>query len=188
MTKVYFVRHAQPNYNNHDDMSRELSSKGMSDRKLVTEFLKDKEIARVYSSPYKRAVDTVKDFADHYGFEIGIVDDFRERMIKADEWIEDFQTFSRKQWEDFDYKHVNGESLREVQTRNIQALNQVLDKNKGKNIVIGSHGTALSTIVNFYDSSFGYESFERIRLIMPWIVELTFEGNQCIKIQEYEVC
>lgn len=65
MTKVYFVRHAEPNYNNHNDNLRELSSKGMEDRKLVTKFLVDKQIDVVLSSPYKRAVDTVKEFADN---------------------------------------------------------------------------------------------------------------------------
>ena len=43
-TTIYFIRHAQPNYDNHDDMTRELSSKGLVDRKLVTEFLMDKKI------------------------------------------------------------------------------------------------------------------------------------------------
>ena len=27
MTTVYFVRHAQPNYENHDDLTRELTEK-----------------------------------------------------------------------------------------------------------------------------------------------------------------
>ena len=54
MTTIYFVRHAEPNLSNHDDKSRELSSKGLQDRKLVTEYLKDKEIDLVISSPYKR--------------------------------------------------------------------------------------------------------------------------------------
>ena len=63
MTTIYFVRHAEPNYNNYDDMSRELTAKGWSDRKRITAFLQDKRISRVYSSPFKRAVDTVGDFA-----------------------------------------------------------------------------------------------------------------------------
>lgn len=42
MTNVYFVRHAQPNYENHDDLICELTEKGLQDRKLVTEFLRDK--------------------------------------------------------------------------------------------------------------------------------------------------
>lgn len=50
ITVVYFVRHAEPNYENHDDMTRELSAKGLKDRKLVTKFLMDKNIQIVLSS------------------------------------------------------------------------------------------------------------------------------------------
>ncbi len=63
MTSVYFVRHAQPNINNHNNLTRELSEKGLADMVLVTQFLSDKDISAVLSSPYKRAVDTVKGFA-----------------------------------------------------------------------------------------------------------------------------
>ena len=182
MTKVYFVRHAEPNYNNRDDMSRELSAKGMADRELVTRFLSDKHIDNVLSSPYKRAVDTVTHFADSKGLNIEIIDDFRERKVDS-VWIEDFVSFSKAQWRDFNYKLSDGESLNDVQSRNISALNSVLEKYKGKNIAIGSHGTALSTIINYYDKSFGYEDFERIRTVMPWIVEFTFQNNECNSIK-----
>lgn len=135
MTTVYFVRHAQPNYENHDDMSRELSAKGLLDRALVTEFLSD----------------------------------------------------CKAQWKDFSYKLSDGENLGEVQNRNIRALQQVLEKYNGKNIAIGSHGTALSTIINYYDNTFGYSEFEEIRGLMPWIIQFTFENHSCIKIQKYNL-
>lgn len=177
MTVIYFIRHAEPNYNNHDDLTRELSEKGLEDRKLVTKFLNNKNIDLVLSSPYKRAIDTVKEFADANILKIGIVEDFRERKIDS-KWIEDFTGFSKKQWEDFDYKLSDGESLSEVQSRNIAALNQVLIDYEDKNIVIASHGTALSTIINYFDPSFGHSNFEEIRTVMPWIVKFTFEGDQ----------
>ena len=63
MTQLYFVRHAQPLYRNHDDAGRELSPKGLEDRKLVTAFLMDKSIDAVLSSPYARAADTVRHLA-----------------------------------------------------------------------------------------------------------------------------
>ena len=66
MTNIYFIRHAEPNYENHDDTLRELTAKGLKDRKLVTAFLSDKNIDVVISSPYKRAYDTVYDFAYSY--------------------------------------------------------------------------------------------------------------------------
>ena len=73
MTRVFFVRHAEPNYENHDDITRELSDKGLNDRKLVTSFLMDKEIDVILSSPCKRAIDTVQDFADAKGIDIAII-------------------------------------------------------------------------------------------------------------------
>lgn len=51
MTTVYFVRHAEPNYGNHDDMSRELSCKGLKDRELVTEFLMEKILSSEVMEP-----------------------------------------------------------------------------------------------------------------------------------------
>lgn len=68
--------------------------------------------------------------------------------------------------------------MSEVQSRNIAALNQVLIDYEDKNIVIASHGTALSTIINYFDPSFGHSNFEEIRTVMPWIVKFTFEGDQ----------
>ena len=186
MTTVYFVRHAQPNYENHDDMLRELTAQGMEDRKMVTRFLSDKNVDMVLSSPFHRSVETVRHFADSKGLEIGIVEDFRERRIDS-VWIEDFNGFCKKQWEDFSYKLSDGESLSEVQKRNIAALNQVLKDYAGKTIVVGSHGTALSTIVNYYDNSFGYAEFEKIRGLMPWVVEFNFDGLECVWLKQYNL-
>lgn len=186
MTTVYFVRHAQPNYENHVDSLRELTVQGLADRKLVTEFLAEKQIDAVLSSPYKRAVDTMKDFADTYGYEIEQIADFRERKVDSG-WIEDFQGFTKRQWEDFDYKLSDGEALHEVQRRNIGALREVLRRYKDKNVAIGSHGTALSTIINYYQPAFSFPQFEEIRGLMPWVVCFTFDGEVCISIREYNL-
>ena len=186
MTNVYFIRHAEPNYDNHDDKTRELSAKGLKDRELVTDFLTDKQIAIVVSSPFKRAIDTVRDFANKSGMDITIIDDFRERRVDSC-WIEDFTSFSRKQWEDFSYKLSDGECLLEVQSRNIAALNKLLDDYNGRNIVVGSHGTALSTIINYYDKTYGYEDFNEIRHLMPWVVQFTFDGKDLIQIKKYNL-
>ena len=187
MTTVYFVRHAEPNYNNHDDPLRELSAKGLQDRKLVTDFLADKGIDAVLSSPYKRAIDTIRDFTDSFGLQIEIIDDFRER--KADsEWIEDFVSFSQRQWKDFSYKLSDGECLQEVQDRNVAALRAVLRKYPGKNIIIGSHGTALSTIIHYFDNTFGYDDFVKIKSKMPWIVEFEFdESAKLLAIRQHDL-
>ena len=186
MTNIYFIRHAEPNFENHDDMTRELSAKGLKDRELVTKFLMDKQIDAVVSSPFKRAIDTVRDFADKNNLKITAIDDFRERRVDSC-WIEDFTSFSKKQWEDFTYKLSDGECLAEVQARNIAALNKLLDDYQDQNVVVGSHGTALSTIINYYDKTFGYDGFHEIRHLMPWVVQFTFDGKELIEIKKYNL-
>lgn len=176
-TNVFFVRHAQPDISIKDDMLRPLNEKGIEDTKLVSKALKDKNLDLIFSSPYKRAVDTVKDLSKATGLEIGIIEDFRERKV-TDGWIEDFKAYSRSQWEDFEYKLTNGECLREVQERNINALMQIIVNNPGKNVVVGTHGTAMSTIINYFNKDFGYDQFWSIIDKMPYIVCLTFEGTE----------
>jgi len=112
-------------------------------------------------SPYKRAIDTIKDFAERTGLKINIADDFRERKVDS-VWIEDFNKFSEMQWGNFEYKLSDGENLNQVQKRNAAALQQILKENMDENIVIGTHGTALSTIINYYDKNFDYKEFQRI--------------------------
>ena len=121
MTHLYYVRHAQPDYSVHDDLTRPLTEKGMRDCALVTDFLTDKSIDRVFSSPYKRAVDTVQPFAAQAHLPVTLIDDLRERRIDS-VWIDDFESFCKAQWADFDYRYKDGECLREVQERNIEAL------------------------------------------------------------------
>lgn len=183
MTTIYFVRHAQPNYENHDDLSRELTRQGLRDRMKVVEALKNIEIHAVVSSPYKRAVDTVAPLAESRGLAIGTDADFRERKV-GDGWLEDFTTFAKGQWADFDYALEHGESLRQVQTRNLAALDRVLERHPDETVVIGTHGTALSTLVEHFRPGFGYAGFDRIREVMPWVVRMIFDGADCVDLSE----
>lgn len=186
MTIIYYVRHARPNYENHDDFLRELTKEGVESSQRVCEYLKDKKITAIYSSPYRRAVDTIEPFAKSAKLDIQVKEEFRERKITS-VWIGDFVTYSKQQWKDFSYKLPEGECLAEVQQRNIKALQEVLESHEGQNVVIGGHGTALSTILNYYDRYFGYEQFEQIKNIMPLIVLISFEGTKCVGYEFVEV-
>jgi 2,3-bisphosphoglycerate-dependent phosphoglycerate mutase len=184
-TNIYFVRHAEPDFLIKDDLIRPLSDKGLADTKKVTVSLLDKNISVIYSSTFKRAVDTIKDFADYMGFEIITNQDFCER--KVGEWVDDFKSYSKNQWEDFDYKLENGESLKEVQARNVSGLLEVIKNNCGKSVVIGTHGTALSTIINYFKPSFGYDDFWGIIDKMPYILCFKFDDEKLEGIEEIAV-
>jgi len=174
-TTIYFVRHAKSDFAVKDDKTRPLTDKGREGAMRVSEFLRDKEIEVLYSSPYLRTMDTLKPFCEYAKKEMILIEELKERVIGC--WVEDFDTFSKSQWLDFDYKLANGESLNEVQKRNVGALATILKESKGMNIAIATHGTALSTIINHYDQTFTLNGFESIRHKMPLIVKFVFEDD-----------
>ncbi|GHU33115.1 phosphoglycerate mutase [Spirochaetia bacterium] len=182
-TEVYFIRHAESDISIKNDMERPLTNDGKNNSIKIVEKFNKIIFENIYSSPYKRTIQTIEPLAKRQNKEIIIIDDFRERKI-GNVWIDNFEEFSKRQWENFNYKLDNGESLFEVQKRNIKNLEKILLKNKGEIIAIGTHGTALSTIINYYNRNFGYEDFKQLVPIMPYIVRFAFEEDKNIEICE----
>lgn len=182
MTKVYFVRHAQPEHAWEEDRTRPLTEEGKKDSAIVTELFKDKKIDAFYCSPYRRSIDTIAETAAFFGKEI--ITDERLREREKGEKGNNHGMF-RKRWEDHNYHENGGESIAMVQKRNMEALNEILSGNPDREIVIGTHGTALSAILNFYDNSFSCDDFLRIIDWMPYIIELDFEGNKLVGKHEH---
>ena len=168
------------------EVVRCLTENGLRDRHKAARWLADKNITLVLSSPYKRSVDTVAPIAEEIGSEIETYYDLRERTV-CDEWLYCFDDYARKQWEDFSYRLEGGECLGEVQERNVRAINEIVKKYPDCNIAIGSHGTSLSTIIHYYsDGKWGFDDFQRIKKVMPFIVKLTFEGETCVECTVFE--
>ncbi len=182
MTRVYFVRHAQPEHTWKEDRTRPLTEEGKRDSAIVSEFLKYKKIDVFYCSPYKRSMDTIADAAALFGKEIITDERLREREKGADG---NSHGMFQKRWADHDYHEDGGESIAMVQERNMAVFSEILSDNPDREIVVGTHGTALSTILNFYDNSFSCDDFLRIIDWMPYIIELDFEGNKLVGKQEH---
>jgi 2,3-bisphosphoglycerate-dependent phosphoglycerate mutase len=189
MTTLHFIRHAESDRSVRDGRLRPLTEKGFASRKTVEDFLRGKNITAVLSSPYQRAVDTVSGFAEEAGLEIVAVEDLREQKSSSDMRAShpDFKRFLRRQWEDFSYAYSDGETLGEVQTRNIAALREILAEYQDQSVAVGTHATALSLIINHYDPAYGYEDFLAMEHKLPWAVVMTFDGLECVGIEKIDL-
>ncbi|MDD7516805.1 histidine phosphatase family protein [Ruminococcus flavefaciens] len=181
MTNIYFVRHAQPEYSCADASLRPLTAEGVRDTAEVVRTMKDIRLDYAISSPYKRSYDTIKQTADEHGLTIDIDERLHERISGKDS--NNAEMF-RRRWEDLSFCESDGESIGSVMERNMAAVNDILDKHEGENIIVGTHGTALSSILHYYDNSFGLDGFLRIIDFMPYIVRLGFEGRKCVEKEE----
>ena len=78
----------------------------------------------VFSSNYVRTIATAKYFTKD---KINIIESFGERKFGIESWDELPEGFGNKQYADFDYKMLNGESLNMLIAREKEALNKILD-------------------------------------------------------------
>lgn len=101
---------------------------------------------------------------------------FRERV----RGIGDNYRLLEKHCKDFNFCEEKGKYLASVQQRNMEAVTEILIKLINENVVIGTHGTALSTILNYYASSFGCDEFKRKWKSLHYIIRLDFEGEKLI--------
>ena len=152
MTIVYFMRHSEAlkfnNINNNDKLQiqNEKWPLTINGENLANEKSKNQEFSNldvVYSSNYVRAISTAKYFTND---KVNIDEGFGERKFGVNNWDELPANFGEKQFEDFDYKIKNGESLNEVIIRETNSLNRILKEHKNQKILVVGHSTALASL------------------------------------------
>ncbi|WP_062107473.1 histidine phosphatase family protein [Bacillus niameyensis] len=176
---AYFVRHAHSAYT-PDELGRPLSEKGFKDAEKITEILRKENIDVVLSSPYKRAIQTVEGVANLMGEKVLIEEGFRERRL-SEKSVEDFNYAISKVWEDVHFSWAGGESNIVAQQRGVKVTLQVIERYKGKNIVIGTHGNIMVLIMNYFNERYDFDFWKTLE--MPDIYKLTFDHNRLKEVQ-----
>ena len=182
LTKVYCVRHALPVPDHTVDRERALSEEGREDAHRVTELLRGIPLDAAVSSPYLRSLDTIRECAGEHGLTIRTDEDFRERKVGDTAGRQDELT--RMRWADFDFAEPGGECLRSVEERNMRAFRKLLAEHRGESVLFGTHGTALSVILHFYDPAWDYRGFRHIGAWMPCVIRLDFDGDRPVCREE----
>lgn len=171
MTIFYLVRHAHAHWQPSED--RPLSERGMKDADRVADILEAYPIQFIYASPYRRAAQTVEPLAYLRNLPITALSDLRERDL-AGEPVADFDAAIKAVWRDPTFAHPGGESNVVAQERGIQALNQLHQQHPNAHVVVASHGNLLALILQYFDSSLGYEFWQALQ--MPDIYRLVISS------------
>lgn len=182
MTTLYFVRHAQPDYRQGNNRTFALSEEGRADRLLAAAVLEGVSFDIAVSSPYTRSIETIEPVITAKGLRLETDERLRERDNNGGG--SNSHEMFRRRWADFDFHEENGESLRSTQQRNVAAVFDILDKYEGKTVLVGTHGTALATIINYFRPDFLYDGFMRIIDYMPYVLRADFEGRELKDTEE----
>ncbi len=141
-----------------------LSSVGMRQAAALALLLEPLGIARIYSSPFARSMETAKPLADRVGVDIHVLEDLRERQPIIDkgpvlgaEW---YQAWCCA-WDDFTYAPPGCESSLAAQDRMIRAIDGIAQTDEGIAAVF-THGHVMALFLNAVTGTFGREDAERL--------------------------
>lgn len=205
-TIVYLVKHADElkengikNINETTQIENEkyiLSVKGEEQSRKLSENSELDNIDVLWSSSYSRAKATAKYIAYKNNIEINIDSSLNERKLgnleDLSKWMENktigvVQAYLQNQ----KWKAREGESCEDATKRVTHFLQKILKENKGKRIVLVSHGALISFLLtNWCDLNDEMKLIFNNKVIEikePSITKLTFENQKLLNIESIQI-
>lgn len=154
-TTIYLIRHSIKYSDNiilnyHTDQSDRLKREkiiltplGEEKAKILSTEDELKNIDVVYASNMVRTLQTAKYLLESQDLKINIDDRLDERRLgifNSDKILNWFEL----QYENINYHTEGGESQLDVRNRMTDAIDEILEKNRGKRVAIFSHGYAIT--------------------------------------------
>ena len=156
--KLILVRHGETEWNRKlkfkGSRDIELNETGREQAEKLAERLSKKEIDKIYTSDLKRAYNTGKEIAKRHDLEVEQIPDLKE--ISFGQWegltykeIKEECEFSVDDWskDPVNNSVPGGESLADVQTRVMPALEEIISKHQDEQIVIAAHGGVIKVLL-----------------------------------------
>lgn len=131
-TRIYFVRHAEKENDGTADPN--LSEMGKASAERLSQYLGNKQVVEIYSTPYNRTTQTGEPLAKVLGKEINIYD-----------------------------------------PRDPKALQEIVRKNQGKNVLIIGHSNTVPMMINFLGKDKHLEKIPEEEYNRLFIVDLEGE-------------
>ena len=153
MKKIVLIRHGKAAMAGKDH-ERELDEDGIIQAKSLKNKLIEIDLknAKIYTSPFKRAIQTIKPFAEtNKNIIISAKKELEEIHMPKDDNLSKHQIIE-KMWSDQNFKVKNGSS----QSEHVKMIKQNIDKILGEfyqndyNLILVSHGNSIGIILKYF--------------------------------------
>ena len=208
MTTLYLIRHSvrmkrddietynttQPRIIKEEKII--LSSEGEKRAEILSKEVELQNIDVLYTSNCVRTLATAKYMMESQNLKANIDERLDERRVgKPNDDI--YPDWFVRQYKDFDYKTEGGESLREVQYRFNEIINEILEKYENKRIAVFAHGYAITSYLLKYcklmhvsedrlEIEYNGKTLYNRRLNAPEVFKLTFDNKEIKNIELIE--
>ncbi|SIS37283.1 histidine phosphatase family protein [Salimicrobium flavidum] len=153
MERVLIIRHAEAEGQHRDSP---LSHRGLKKTSKLVEVLNEHHCCEViFSSPFLRAIETIKPFAEQHELPIHTDERLKERIL-SETPLEDWEAFIEDSFHDRELKFGDGESSREAKERVTSFLAE-LDSYTYPLVV--THGELLVYILEYFGKDVSFEDW-----------------------------
>lgn len=164
MVKLILVRHALTVDNQKSRLSGHIDSyiseEGKEQIDKITNYLKDFDIDKIYTTTSSRTKDTVKKLSELKSIEIIEKESLKEISFGDFEGLtfDEIKDKYPKEFQDmiengYEYKYPNGESLIDSYNRVCIELDNIISNNDDRTILICSHGGTIRNIITYLISN-----------------------------------
>ncbi|QHW29707.1 histidine phosphatase family protein [Paenibacillus rhizovicinus] len=167
----YVVRHCKAL---GQSPAAKLTDEGYKQAVRLAEWLSDKKIERIISSPYDRAIQSMIPLASQLAITVDTDLRLAERVLCAEDhprWRE----MLRSSFLDLDLRYEGGESSRAAMMRAAAVVDELRSSGHA-NVVLATHGNLMTLLLKVYDRDrFGFEQWAA--LTNPDVFHLEFQED-----------
>jgi len=158
MTRLYLVRHGETEWNKVSKIQgrtdTQLSSHGVEQAKKLAERLSEEDINVIYSSSLQRALKTARIIAEHKSCSIYESEAYHEIRLGPWEGMT-MNEIQEKYGEHLvtyrdnpaNFKLPGAETFEQLSERTYRAIQEIVARHSGSNILLVSHGTAIKAAI-----------------------------------------
>jgi 2,3-bisphosphoglycerate-dependent phosphoglycerate mutase len=186
VTTIYLVRHVKSAPDKSlPESDWPLSDEGRRQAQSLTRIFDSLSVNTLWSSPFVRAVETLRPYATARQLRIKEHPNLRERKLCPPDRT-DWSALLERAWKEFDFALSDCESSRMAQRRMLDSVTQIAESHPGKAVAIASHGNAIGLLLNHLDPTFGFSEWKAMRnpdvfrlkcdgVVLTWDKSFTFD-------------
>ncbi|MDC3412972.1 phosphoglycerate mutase family protein [Aquibacillus sp. 3ASR75-11] len=158
MKKLFLIRHCNAEGQHKDSP---LTKKGVQQAQALANFF-DRygiQIDRIVSSPYLRAIESIKPYAENRNITVEVDDRLQERIL-SEEPIDDWLDVLEQSFSDMNFKLPGGESSNDAISRIKQLLQEIESSNEEQTAIFVTHGNLLALLLKEFQADIGFSHWK----------------------------
>jgi len=190
--RLIIVRHAQTTHNKNNitqgQLDTYLTDLGKKQAEMLAERLSKEEIDVIYSSDLKRCRDTLAPFLKQKNIPVHYTSALREvsfGIFEERPWQEFLDWRDEVRGHRFDIRPEEGESFNDVRKRIKEILGAMLEKEKGRKVLVMTHGATkralLMELFNRDDEGYHDELMQLSKNTAVTILNLRDDGKHHVE-------